>query len=200
MLSSDLFKYKNKGNGVILIWKNRFVFALGKELYWNKNTEPWEITYTNVGGKVEPNETMLNSTKREVMEELNCKVILFPSNLTLFSNLERANIIEYHLDDEIPPLLIYNSDKMKMSVCVYKAQVIEEPEPHQEVPAILFLRPLNLKGGLLSELIKNGCSLKKQKNFEIPPNIIIRPFGSAELLANFYDKFDKIANFNDFFK
>jgi 8-oxo-dGTP pyrophosphatase MutT (NUDIX family) len=197
--SSDLLKFDFKGNGVILIWENRFVFAIGKESYWDKSSEPWKITFTNVGGKVEAGETMLVATKREVLEELGCNVRIFPSERTLCCDLENPIFTEYELEDEVPPILIYNSEAMKMSVCVYKARINDEPEPHQEVPALLFLNPSSIKGGELTELVLKGCTIKSQSFIDIPENVSFIPFGSAELMAKYYDKFNKVANFDRLF-
>ncbi|MFX1536737.1 MAG: NUDIX domain-containing protein [Promethearchaeota archaeon] len=197
MYASDLFEYEQKGNGVILIWNKRFVFAVGKEFYWNKTTDPWTITYTNTGGHVEPKETMLEATKREVMEELECEVEILPSKRTLYCTLEDPKFTEHELRDAIPPLLIYNSATIKMSVSVYLARVLTEPKPQREVPALVLLPPSLIGGGQLNELLNSGALLKEQVKGSIPRSANLRPFGSAELLAMYYDKFNAIAKFDD---
>ncbi|MFX0095003.1 MAG: NUDIX domain-containing protein [Candidatus Hodarchaeota archaeon] len=199
MYASDLFEYKQKGNGVILIWRNRFVFAIGKDQYWDKTTDPWTITYTNTGGHVESQETVIEATRREVKEELGCNVEILPSEQTLYCSLEDRKFTKQKLNDTIPPLLIYNSAIIKMSVSVFFARILVEPKPHLEVPALLLLPPSLIGGGQLSELLNNGALLKEQVESSIPRSANLHPFGSAELLAVYYEKFNAIANFNQYF-
>ena len=189
LYSSDLFRYDQKGNGVILIWEKRFLFVVGKEEYWEKTSIPWVITYTNTGGHVEPNETVMEATRREVMEELGCHVELLASDQSLYCDLEECNLISHELEDEISPILIYNSTTIKMSVSVYLGRIHTEPRPHQEVPALLFLPPSLLSGGQLTGLIKAGAILKEQVEGLIPRHAILKPFGSASLLAHNYHEF-----------
>ena len=142
---------------------------------------------------------MIEATKREVLEEIGCEVELLPSKRTLFCELENPVFKEYELHEKIPPLLIYNSDTMEMSVCVYMAKIRGEPEPKQEVPALLLLDMSLLKGGISNELITNGGTLKTQQFVNIPVNTMFIPFGSVELLANHYEKFNNIADFDRLF-
>lgn len=199
MYSSALFQYEQKGNGVILIWNKKFLFAVGKEAYWDKTTSLWTITYTNIGGHVESRESMLEATKREVMEEIGCSVEFLSSDITLFCYLEDPKLANYKLEDKIAPILVYNSSRMKMSVSVYLGYVQTEPFPKQEVPAILLLPSSLLSGGHVNELEKSGALLKEQIKGIIPRSAILKPFGSAEVLANNFDKFIASKKFNDWY-
>jgi hypothetical protein len=196
---SDLLKYQQEGNGVILRWDNLFVFAVGKEDYWNKTKEPWIITYTNTGGYLEIGETRVEATKREVKEELGCDVELLPSDQTLYCDLEDPHFVSYTLDDVFTPLLIYNSHVMELSVCVYLAQISSSPFPQREVPAILFLPPKLLHGGQLGDLLIHGCMIREQVKGYIPRSAIMKPFGSAKLLLNNWDKFMNTPSFRTLF-
>ena len=193
MYASELLEHNQKGNGVILQWEKRFVFAIGKERFWDKTTTPWAITFTNIGGKVELGESMLDATKREVFEETGCKVELLPAPQTLYCTLEDREFIQYHLEDKCPPILIYNTTGL--SVCVYLARTVTIPIPQHEVPALLLLPPSSLHGGPLEHLLQSGSILKEQMPGTILRIATLRPWGSAALLATDFDRFDAIAHF-----
>jgi 8-oxo-dGTP pyrophosphatase MutT (NUDIX family) len=169
------------------------VFALGKEEYWNKTTLPWTITYTNIGGMVEPGESMLAATKREAFEESGCKVKIIPAPQTLHCILEERIYTSYQLKDEYPPILIYNTTNL--SVCVYVAKCNTPPTPQREVPALLFLPPSILQGGLLRDILQAGGILKEQIKESIPQNVNLHPWGSADLLASDFNRFRTIMGF-----
>ena len=84
-----------------------------------------------------------------------------------------------------------------MSVSVYSARILTEPKPQREVPALILLPPSLIGGGQLDELLNNGALLKEQMEGSIPRSVNLRPFGSAELLAMYYNKFNAIAKFDD---
>jgi 8-oxo-dGTP pyrophosphatase MutT (NUDIX family) len=189
MYSSDLFQYNKKGTGVIIICRNRFLFAISNQEFWIKSRLNWEVTFTNTGGKVEVNETIIEATKREVMEELGCNVQLLSSNLTMYSNLDQMNLVNYKVADNLAPILVYNSDRRKISVSVFIGKINMEPHPKNEVPALLLLPPSFLNGGRLNVLIRRGAILKEQVEVKIPRNTILRPFGSAKILAHYLGRF-----------
>jgi hypothetical protein len=54
MFASDFMKYESKGTGVIIIWKKKLLFAVGRKKYWDKTVSPIIITYTSTGGHVIP--------------------------------------------------------------------------------------------------------------------------------------------------
>ena len=193
MYTVDLLKHPHHGNGIILQWQNRFVFAVGKEQYWDKTTVPWTITYTNIGGRVEPGESMLAATKREALEESGCKIEIVPALQTLYCTLEERQFTLYYLEDEYPPILIYNTTKL--SVCVYVAKSSIVPTPQREVPALLFLPPSGLQGGLLGDILQAGGLLKEQIKGSIPRTAALRPWGSADLLASDFPRFRAIMRF-----
>ncbi|MFQ6123800.1 MAG: NUDIX domain-containing protein [Candidatus Heimdallarchaeota archaeon] len=196
MYTTDLLEFDQKGNGVILLWERRFVFAIGKENYWNKATTPMIITFTNIGGKVELDESVIAATKREAFEEIGCEINLFPASQTLYCILKARDFTTYTLEDECPPILIYNTSKLSLSVCVYLAQTTTAPIPQHEIPALLFLPPSALNGGPLEQVIQIGGILQEQVKGTIPRTSILRPWGSAALLATDFDRFNSIARFN----
>lgn len=185
----DLLKYPQKGNGVILKIDNNLLVAVGKESYWDKTTKPWTITYTNTGGHVEEGETIEEATEREVQEELGCEVTLLPSETTYYCGLENLVLTKIPIEDKLAPILIYNSSEMQMSVCVYLAEIVSDPYPQQEVPAIMYLSLSLLKGGQLETLLKKGCLIKEQKFNFIPRDAIMQPFGSINIIAENLDYF-----------
>lgn len=197
MYTSDLLKYKSLGNGVILCDQGRLLFTVGKEAYWNRNKD-LTITYTNTGGHVESGETIIESTHREVQEELDCDVQLQSVERTLLCDLEDPIFTSYVLDDEITPILIYNSQILKISVCVYLGKLVSIPTPHSEIPAIIHITPHLISGGLLLDLLNKNCILQEQVQNRIPRNALMIPFGSAKILAEFWEVFCEIPSFQKF--
>ncbi len=194
----DLLSYETWGTGVLLRWNEDFLFVLGNERYWKKIGDFWEITYTNTGGHVEINEGITEATKREVLEELGCECILITSTQTMVCELEDPKPQIYHLHEEISPFLIYNSDDLQLSVCVYLGIIETNPFPHMEVPGIVILPQPLIPGGMLTSLISSGALIISQENREIPENVYLKPFGSAELLVRFWDKFVALDSFRQF--
>ena len=195
MYVSDLVKYQQEGNGVFLKWNNRFLVAVGNEKYWDKTKQPWIITYTSTGGHVEAGETREEAIRREVKEELGCEVELLSSDQTLFTSLEDPNLIPYTLNEDLNPILVYNSQNIQMSVCVYLGRLLSPPIPQQEVPAIILLPSHLLQGGHLESLLKNGSIIKEQEENSIPRSAMMKPFGSTELLVKKWDDFMSISCF-----
>ena len=198
MFASDLMTYESKGTGVIIIWKKRLLFTVGNKKYWNKAVSPIIVTYTSTGGHVEPDEAVLNASKREVLEELGCEVELLSSPDSLICELETLKVDRCVIDDEIAPILVYNSSDIEMSVCVYLGRISTNPNPKAEVPALLLL-PVNLlTGGVLCELLINGAILIEQEEGIIPRNAYLKPFGSATVLIEHWEIFNKNRQFSQY--
>ena len=144
---------------------------------------------------MEVGETIEEATKREVQEELGCEVILFSSATTYYCELENPSLKEVTIDDKLAPVLIYNSSEIQMSVCVYLAEIISDPFPQQEVPAIMYIPLTLLEGGQLKSLLEKGCLIKEQKENFIPRDAIMQPFGSISIIAENLDYFRKLSFF-----
>ena len=191
----ELLKYPQKGTGVILKMDSHLLVVVGKEIYWDKTTKPWTITYTNTGGHVEVGETIEEATKREVQEELDCDVTFFTSETTYYCELENPKLKRIPVKDKLAPVLVYNSSEIQMSVCVYLAEIISEPFPHQEVPAIMYIPLSLLKGGQLKTMLNRGCLIKEQKTNFLSRDAIMKPFGSINIIAANLDYFKKLPFF-----
>lgn len=200
MKISDLMKYETKGTGVIIIWKERFLFVVGKKKFWNNDISPPVITFTNTGGHVNPGETVEEATKRETREELGCEAELCSTATSFSCELESSQIAQHQLTDKIAPILIYNSSDMTMSVSVYLARISEKPFPSAEVPALILLPEFLIQGGLLKGLLDKGAILIEQQEGYIPRNARIIPFGSAQIMVDYWDKLNTIQEFNNFIK
>ncbi len=198
MLVSELLKYPHLGNGLILKYKDRFIFTIGKEDYWRIVEGSYIITYTDTGGHVEEGETIIDSARREVKEELGCEVDLYSSLQTLYCSLETPKIKICALKDKIAPILVYNSHEMKMSVCVYLGYISSQPNPQREVPAILLLPSKLIHGGPLDQLIANGATIHEQIENYIPRDAFMTPFGSARLLADHWEIFIQQSSFKKY--
>ncbi len=198
MIVSDLLKYEKLGNGVIIKYDGRLVFAIGKKDYWKKTNDTWIITFTNTGGHVEIGETIIEATHRELNEELGCKVELQSSNQTLYCELEAPKFECYVLEDEITPILIYNSYKLQMTICVYLGHLSSPPTPMMEVPALLHILPHLVQGGKLQDLLNSGCLIQEQGKYYIPRSAIMMPFGSAKLIAEHWKVFTQLSCFQNY--
>jgi hypothetical protein len=200
MKTSDLMKYENKGTGVIIIWKERFLFVVGKKKFWNYDISPPVITFTNTGGHVNPGETVEEATKRETREELGCEVKLYTTTTSFSCELESSYIIQHQLKDKISPILIYNSSDMTMSVSAYLARISGKPVPSAEVPALILLPISLIQGGILKDLLNKGAILIEKQEGYIPRNAQFTPFGSAQIMVDHLEKFNTIQEFNKFIK
>jgi 8-oxo-dGTP pyrophosphatase MutT (NUDIX family) len=195
----DEFLHHDKwGTGVLLQWNKDFLFVLAKERYWKKDGEFWEISYTNTGGHVEINEGIIEATKREVLEELGCECTLITSTQTVVCELEDPKPQIYNFEEKISPFLIYNSRRMQLSVCVYLGILESSPFPHMEVPGIVLLPRKLIQGGKLSSLLSSGAQIIHQNDRKIPTNSYLIPFGSTELLVNFWNDFMLLDSFRHF--
>jgi len=56
--------------------------------------------------------------------------------------------------------------------------------------------PSPIQGGLCSELVQSGCIIKEQVGEQIPRDALLRPWGSADLLAAHFKNLDSIVHFN----
>ncbi|MHA1975395.1 MAG: NUDIX hydrolase [Candidatus Hodarchaeales archaeon] len=198
LIAEELLQYKRRGNGALIRWNDFFLFVVGNEKYWENAEGQWTITYTNTGGKVEWNESIIEATKREVLEEIGCEVNLISSKRTIVCELENPKIVFHDLNDELCPILIYNSREFKMSVCIYLGRIDTTPNPRMEVPALVFLPSSQIQGGNLSSLLDAGARIIIQENREIPKNVILKPFGSADLLVKYWKEFLFLESFRQF--
>ena len=181
-----------QGVGLIIKYADRYLFAVGKESFWQQqNSQQLAITYSPVGGTREPNESFLECAYREAKEELGMNVRILKSKRSIFYDFETQKKEHINLEEErVTPWVVYSkplANKQGLAVCVYLAQLKKgSPKPSMEIPALILLTPrqvLNCGSQTLSALLKEGAEIIEQR--EIPRHAIIKPFGTAEILQTF---------------
>jgi len=180
-------KYFKQGVGLIIKHADRYLFAIGKESFWQQDNQQQVITYTAVGGTRELSESFLDCAYREAKEELGVDVEIFGCRKSIFYDFETKKKKKLILRETKAPWLVYSmplTDKQGLAVCVYLAQLKNNsPRPSMEVPALILLTPgqvINCGSQTLSTLLNEGAEISEQR--EIPRNAIIKPFGTAEIL------------------
>lgn len=185
-----IMKDAKYGNGLIIKWHDKLLFAIGKKDFWKKDNGRTIVTYTAVGGNLEQGESFIESSHREALEELGTDIEIISSDNTILFNFESRKKKYINLEEKIKPAIIYYKilqSQDKLSVCTYLAQLKGNPKPSMEVPALLLLKENQLlKNNTLSELLKNGAEIIEQTN--IPRNSTMKPFGSAEILRELNTK------------
>ncbi|MFX1298213.1 MAG: NUDIX domain-containing protein [Promethearchaeota archaeon] len=178
------------GNGLIVRYKKKFLFAVGKEKFWRNKEGLLVITYTAVGGNLEREETFVESALREAREELGVEVTIKSAINTLFFDFETKEKKFVKLNETINPAIIYNKilpGNDKLAVCTFIAYLKNVPKPSMEVPALLLLKEEQLfEDKSLRTLLEEGAEILEQR--PIPRNAIMRPFGTAMILRDLDQK------------
>lgn len=191
MKIKDLIPAKSRlGNGLIVKYKGKFLFVLGKKKFWKKENGRLIITYTAVGGKLEKEENFINSSIREAKEEIDSDISLKSSKKTLLFDFDKNEKKIISMNERIKPAIIYNkpSQDGRWFVCVYNCSLKSEPKPSSEICAIILLKKSQLnREKALKELIKEGAEIIEKKH--IPREAVLRPYGSAEILKYVIDPF-----------
>ena len=187
MKSQDLLGASTRfGNGVIIHYRGRLLFAVGKEAFWKTEDGALTITYTGVGGKLEQGEGFVESTHREAVEELGTEVCLLSAKTTLVYDFDAHTKYFVALHDPVNPAIVYTktlNERDTLGVCTYLATLNGEPKPSREVPALLLLSEEQLSEDItLTKLLENGALIIEQR--PIPRNAVMKPFGTATILRN----------------
>lgn len=185
------------GTGFIPTERENWWFAVGNKKYWRETTKKkLMISFTAIGGHVEPDETIVEAALREIREEtgVDAKLLENPHNPTqlveavstekTFFDFTILKIHEILLDEIITPWIVYivKQPNRDLGVAVFQGKFTKEPYPQAEVPALL-----KLSSDLILEcptpletLLESGAEIREQKL--IPRNAVIYPFGSAKIL------------------
>lgn len=180
-----IMKDSRQGTGLIIKYSGKYIFAVGKESFWQRNNKGLTITYTAVGGSVEPEEDFLKCAYREAEEELGTPVEIISSNESIFYDFETRRKKKVVLEESTAPWIIYNmsSGNQGLSVCVYIAKLKTAPKPLAEIPALILLTSKQVISNELkplSVLLEEGAEIIEQR--KIPRDALMMPFGSAEIL------------------
>jgi len=173
------------GNGLIIKYKGKFLFAIGKNKFWKKENGKLVITYTGVGGKLEKEENFIDSSIREAKEEIDSAISIKSDKKTLFYDFNKNSKKIIHLKEKIKPAIIYrkSNEYGRWFVCIYNCSLKSEPKPSSEIPALILLKKKQIyEEKSLKELLNEGAEIIEKE--KIPRNAILRPYGSAEILKD----------------
>lgn len=175
------------GTGIIIPFKDKYVFAIGNEKFWKKDGSNLIITYTAVGGNLERGESFLDSARREAKEEIGVEIELVSSPNTLIFNLDNMKRRIAKSKDRVRPVIVYNktlSSKERLYVYVYLSNPLKAtPRSYMEVPSLLLLHKYQMiakEDKKLEDLLSEGGEIVERRS--IPRDAILKPFGSAEVL------------------
>ena len=180
-VAADLYLDKNK------------LFVLEKEDYWEKTGDSIRISYQNVGGAVEENETFKEALRREVKEELNAEINILDSEKTLLVSAE-GQTQNIGIDCEESPIMISSEihqgkpgrpeaeGKWHLIGVMFKAELITDFTPSSEISGTLELdkNMLESKKEFKYSSIKGKNGAEVLENFSIPENTVFYPKFSAK--------------------
>jgi len=181
------------GTGALIKQGENFVFALSKEKYWEEKEDITHLSFQNIGGAIEEGETPIQALEREAREEIGTEIKVKISKQTLVS-YEDINYSE----SKTSPLMIYTDENpgkpgdpeaegtWKLLGFLYKAQILEEPQPSSEIPAIIKIPEklfLNSENGLTRKQIEEKGEIITQR--PLPEKFKAKPkFSAKKILEN----------------
>ena len=159
-----------EGAAVLVLRDEKLLFVINKKEYWKKRDSRWVISFTNVGGRKEKGENILQTARRECKEEIGILPHILSSNRTFHIDLN-YKVKEIKPSMRPRPFSIYllkHKGKPGMpcakkyfiaKVYVFLAKINKNPKPSSEIPAIIWLDwdmvMQSSKGGLkLRELLR----------------------------------------------
>lgn len=152
--------------GSFILYQDTLVFMIGPDNSGKK------LGIVRLGGHIEANESLLQSLRREIMEEGSVEIKLVSSPYSFYkrnwgdiNNYEITN----NLEMDIKPLIIVG-DKARSTI-VFLSYTLEEPEPSSEACGIVFLRENDIqdictKKLRLRDFLDNGGKLVQQKRID----------------------------------
>jgi 8-oxo-dGTP pyrophosphatase MutT (NUDIX family) len=206
----DLKQYVPNGrvsSGLLAWYKGRLVWCCAQPKYWATDGDITRISLIGVGGGQEAGETLMDTIKREAMEEAHAEIREVSARRTVWVTADgKAEVkdLSPELAGEPAPLLIWqrqvtlrqedSTPYLKDYINpVYEAAIMNEPYPGMETPG-LFILPLDLFRPLLhqprplAELLAAGMSYV---GAELPANTVLELSGSAEHIARYWEMLER---------
>jgi hypothetical protein len=149
--------------GSFILYQDTLAFMIGPDNSGEK------LGIMRLGGHIEAGENLLQSLKREIMEEGSIEAKILNSPCTFYKrNWDDINYCEItnNFEMAIKPLIIVG-DKVR-STAVFLSYTEEEPKPSSEACGIIFLRENNIrdictKKLRLKDFLNSGGKLVQQK-------------------------------------
>ncbi|HHW27154.1 MAG TPA: NUDIX domain-containing protein [Firmicutes bacterium] len=191
----DLREYVPNGRvstGLLAYYDGFTVWSLSPRRYWTKTQDGTLMGLIGIGGGQEPGESLVQTVKREALEEAGADIEIQGGTPTVWAyedGRSETRDLSGLLDDGEPsPILVWQMDipwisddgqrrKMPYVVAVYLARFLCGPEPKTESPGLVFVSEdqlLSLLGGprSLSEMVSQGTRLKtaRREDFAADPS------------------------------
>lgn len=178
--------------GDVYIGGNK-LFVLEKKDYWKKEDNKTRISYQNVGGAVEENETFLEALSRETKEELDAEISILDSKETIFISPQNKKQ-QIEIDDKKSPVMISSEihkgkpgrpeaeGKWHLIGIMFKANLTTDFTPSSEISGTLEIDKKYLKNKMefdYSHLIESNRA-RVLENESIPKDAVFYPKFSAK--------------------
>jgi 8-oxo-dGTP pyrophosphatase MutT (NUDIX family) len=159
------------------------------------------VELTGIGGRLEPSDdSLIASVSREAQEELGCEVEVVPSPETIvvrgpgrvqrveLEGAERPTAVVFRRF-RTPPHAPWHADhRGEAHLVVFQAQLLGEPRPAAELPALAWLSPAHVVATAhhdlpLRQLLDGGAELIEHDAYHMPRTSWVRLTDSQEALA-----------------
>lgn len=190
----DLREYAPNGRvstGLLAYYAGLTVWGLSPHRYWSKTQDGTLMGLIGIGGGQEPGENLVQTVKREALEEAGADIEIQGRTPTVWAyedgRSETRDLTRLLDDGEPSPILVWQMDlpwigddgkrrKMPYVAAVYLARFLSEPEPMAESPGMVLIgedQLLSLLDGprSLFELVSQGSRLKaaRRAGFNVDP-------------------------------
>jgi len=206
-----MVKIDLEGCSVIVKKNGKFLFVINKKKYWKRVNRELVIPFSNVGGRREINEDILQAVKRECKEETGVLPTFVSSHSTFFIDLNYNVKIKktrikpkpfsiYLIKMRGKPNKPYAKGFFIAKVYVFIVKFKNKPFPSSEIPAFMWLDwdmvlqsfRKNMK---IEDFLKKGAKIEERE--KIPRHAILKPTWTPKVFTRAFGRnFPKLLNKN----
>lgn len=206
----DLRRYVPGGrvsSGLLAWYKGQLVWAVAQRKYWRTEDGKVLVSIIGIGGGQEKGETLVDTIRREALEEANAPIAVIGARRTLWVTGEaeiRAVDLTEELAGEPAPVLIWQR-KVRLRTDggaeyeldyinpVYEAIVETRPSPGTETPGLFFMDvelflSIRCEPASFRELLAKGARYAGEP---VPENALITLQGSPLYLATHWSELER---------